>query len=60
MEIKVGGSPVRLQLRDMLYAEHFSHIIHIHTAAGKELATRQSFGQFIQELDGRFLSAAGV
>lgn len=54
MEIKVGGSPVRLQLRDMLYAEHFSHIIHIHTAAGKELATRQSFGQFIQELDGRF------
>ena len=54
IEIKVGGSPVRLQLRDMLYAEHFSHIIHIHTAAGQELATRQSFGQFIQELDGRF------
>ncbi len=48
--VKANGSEVQLQLRDIVYAEHFSHMIHIHTTFGKVLITRQSFGEFIAPL----------
>lgn len=56
MDIKVNGSDIRLRFQDIAYAEHFSHMIHIHTADKKELATRQSFREFTAPLkeDERF------
>ena len=40
----------------MIYAEHFSHMIHIYTTNKKELITRQSFESFLSTLkmDTRF------
>ena len=35
---------MQVPFRHIIYAEHFSHMIHIHTTGGKELITRQSFG----------------
>ncbi len=56
LDIKVSGSNVRLRFRDIVYAEHHSHMIHIHTANKKVLVTRQSFGDFTAPLkeDERF------
>ena len=56
LAVKVGGSDVRLFYRDMIRAEHFAHMINIHTTAGKTLATRQSFKVFTEPLrkDARF------
>ena len=48
--VRTNGSEVQLQLRDIVYAEHFSHMIHIHTTFGKVLITRQSFGEFTAPL----------
>ena len=61
--VKISGSDVRIPLGAIVYAEHFSHMIHIHTSAGKTLITRQSFGSFIEPLknDPRFfLCSRGV
>lgn len=63
IDIKVGGSDIRLRFQDIAYAEHFSHMIYIHTANGKELSTRQSFREFVTPLkeDRRFfLCSRGV
>ena len=38
MDVKVGGSDIRLCYPNILYAEHFAHVIQIHTTAGKTLA----------------------
>lgn len=46
IEIKVDGSNVRVPYAKIVYAEHFSHMIHIHTTNGRELITRQSFESF--------------
>ena len=56
LTVKVGGSDVRLSYRDMICAEHFAHMINIHTTAGKTLAMRQSFKVFTEPLrkDARF------
>lgn len=56
LTVKVSGSDVRLRYRDMVSAEHFAHMINIHTTAGKTLATRQSFKAFTEPLkkDPRF------
>lgn len=56
MDLKVNGSNIRLGYRDILYAEHFAHMIYIHTPSGKPLATRQAFKAFIEPLkkDRRF------
>lgn len=48
--IKSDGSDIRLRLQDIIYAEHFSHRIYIHTTNGRVLSTRQSFGKFILPL----------
>lgn len=50
MELKVGGSDIRLSFQNIVYAEHFAHMIYIHTTAGKTLATRLSFKSFIEPL----------
>ena len=56
LTVKVSGSDVRLRYRDIVSAEHFAHVIHIRTTAGKTLATRQSFKVFTEPLkkDSRF------
>ena len=56
LTVKVSGSDVRLHYRDIVSAEHFAHVIHIRTTAGKTLATRQSFKVFTEPLkkDPRF------
>ena len=41
MTIKVNGSDIRLAYRNIVYAEHFSHMIHIHTT-GRENAGHPS------------------
>ena len=35
IDIKVNGSNVQVPFRHIIYAEHFSHMIHIHTTGGK-------------------------
>ena len=63
IDIKVNGSNVQVPFRHIIYAEHFSHMIHIHTTGGKELITRQSFEAFTASLkmDPRFyLCSRGV
>ena len=56
MDLKVNGSDIRLRYGSIVYAEHFAHMINIHTTAGKILATRQPFKDFTQPLkeDPRF------
>lgn len=56
MDLKVGGSDIRLCYQNIVYAEHFAHVIHVHTTAGKTLATRQPFKTFTEPLkkDSRF------
>lgn len=63
MNIKVGSSDVLLHFRDIVYAEHFSHIINIHTTSRKVLAIRQSFSEFTAPLQGDdrfFLCGRGI
>ena len=63
IDIKINGSNVQVPFRHIIYAEHFSHMIHIHTTGGKELITRQSFEAFTASLkmDPRFyLCSRGV
>ena len=50
IDIKVNGSNVQVPFRHIIYAEHFSHMIHIHTDSKKTLITRQSFANFTAPL----------
>ena len=56
IDVKVNGSNIQIPFRKIIYAEHFSHMIHIHTDGERELMTRQSFDSFITSLkmDPRF------
>ena len=56
IDIKVNGSNVQVPFRHIIYAEHFSHMIHIHTTRKKEVLTRQSFEAFtsLLKVDPRF------
>ncbi len=63
IEVKVSGVDMRVRLRDLVYAEHFSHMIHIHTTGKKVLVTRQSFGDFtapLKEDERFFLCGRGI
>lgn len=63
LDVKVNGSNVQIPFQKIVFAEHFSHMIHIHTTGGKELITRQSFEAFTTSLkmDPRFyLCSRGV
>ena len=46
IDIKVNGSNMQVPFRSIVYAEHFSHMIHVHTSKARELVTRQSFEAF--------------
>lgn len=56
LNIKSNGCVIRLSYKNIIYAEHFSHMIYIHTTAQKTLVTRQSFKMFTAPLtyDPRF------
>ena len=56
IDVKVNGSNIQIPFRKIIYAEHFSHMMYIHTAGERELVTRQSFDSFITSLkmDPRF------
>lgn len=62
LEVKVVGGTVRIRFREILYAEHFQHQIHIYTADGKETSTRQTFRAFSESLTEErfFLCGRGV
>ena len=63
IDVKVNGSNIQIPFKNIIYAEHYSHMIHIHTTGGKELVTRQSFEGFTASLkmDFRFyLCSRGV
>lgn len=57
IQVKAGRQALRLRLGDILYAEHFQHQIHIHTADSRETVSRMTFGDFAAQLSGdrRFL-----
>ena len=56
LPVKVEGSEIHLHYQDIVYAEHFAHLIYVHTTVQKTLATRQPFKTFIAPLkdDTRF------
>ena len=56
LDVKVNGSNIQIPFRKIVYAEHFSHMIHIHTIQKKEVLTRQSFEAFtsLLKMDPRF------
>ena len=55
IEVNTAGGPVRLRFREILYAEHYQHQIHIYRTCGPEIVTRQTFRDFSGYLtDGRF------
>ncbi|MBU5480699.1 LytR/AlgR family response regulator transcription factor [Blautia sp. MSJ-19] len=56
IDIKVNGSNIQVPFRSIIYAEHFSHMIHVHTSKAGELVTRQSFEAFhaLLKMDPRF------
>lgn len=56
MDIKMNGSDIRVFYKNIIYAEHFSHMIYVHTTAQKILHTRQPFKTFTAPLktDPRF------
>lgn len=58
IDVKVNGSNIQIPFKNIIYAEHFLHMIHIHTTGGKEMLTRQSFEAFTASLkmDSRFYS----
>ena len=63
LEIRINGSDIRLSCKSIVYAEHFAHMIHVHTTAGKTLITRCPFKDFIAPLQGDarfFICGRGV
>ena len=56
MTLKLNGTEVPLPFSSFIYAEHFSHMIHIHTTQSTVLTVRQSFKDFTAPLkaDARF------
>ena len=47
IDVKVNGSNIQIPFRKIIYAEHFSHMIHIHTDGERELVTRQTMEGYI-------------
>jgi len=55
IEVSAVGGAVRLRFSEILYAEHYRHQIHIHTADGQKTVIRQTFREFTENLsDERF------
>ena len=53
IEVKSVGGPVRLRFREILYAEHYQHQIHIYRTDGQETVTRQTLREFSAHLSDR-------
>lgn len=51
LELKVDGNELRVSFQSIVYAEHFAHMIYIHTTAKRTLATRQPFRTFSAPLE---------
>ena len=63
ISIKAGREIIRILLSDILYAEHYQHLIHIYLTTGKTIITRMTFSAFIGLLaaeDRFFLCNRGV
>lgn len=62
IDVRIVGGETRLYFRDILYAEHFQHQIHIWTTDGADIVTRQTFREFTESLDDDrfFLCSRGV
>lgn len=62
IEMNAPGGIIRLRFREILYAEHHQHQVHIHRADGQEIVARRTFREFTSGLtDGRFfLCSRGV
>lgn len=61
--LKANGSEIRVCHRDIVYAEHFAHLIYVHTTAQKTLTTRQPFKVFaapLRENESFFVCGRGV
>ncbi len=55
IEVNAVGGSIRLRFREILYAEHHQHQIHIYRTDGQETVVRQTFREFCARLaDGRF------
>lgn len=56
LDVVVNKNSLRLQYKDLVYAEHYAHMIYLHTLNQKTLVTRQTFNHFIAPLkeDSRF------
>lgn len=62
IDVNTVGGVVRLYFRDILYAEHHQHQIHIYTADGRTTVTRQTVREFTEKLndDCFFLCTRGI
>lgn len=63
LDVNIVGGSVRLRFNEIVYASHFKHQIHIHTADGKTTVTRQTFRDFVSGLkddDRFFICSRGV
>lgn len=59
IQVNASGAPIRLRFREILYAEHYQHRIHIYRTDGRETVTRQTFREFCAGLtDGRFFQCS--
>lgn len=55
IEVNAAGGPIRLRFREILYAQHHQHQIHIYRTDGQETVVRQTFRELCAGLaDGRF------
>lgn len=46
VQLRSGRQTVRVRLRDILWAEHFQHLVYIHLSGGREVSTRLTFREF--------------
>ena len=59
LDVNAQGGAVRLRFREILYAEHHQHRIHIYREDGQETVTRQTFHEFSASLtDERFFQCS--
>jgi len=62
IDVNTVGGVTRLHFREILYAEHYQHQIHIYTADGRTTVTRQTFREFTEKLNDEcfFLCRRGI
>lgn len=59
IRVNAAGGPVRLRFREILYAEHHQHQIHIYRTDGQETVARLTFRELCASLtDGRFFQCS--